>query len=469
MSRGQEIVAIKRSIQDDFLRRPGVHAVAVGPKFVNGQRTDEIAIQVFVRRKRPAAELAQGEMIPTRVRGVPTDVVESSPPVPLANNVSLPDTAAYRPLEGGSQIQAVPSAGVTLGSGTLGCFAWTRDDHDTPRRAVGLSNHHVLVGGVPGEGVVGERVGQPETWDCGECCNYTIGTVLDAVFSLEVDGATVLLAPGTRWKPTILEIGLVAGTLPLGPDDLQPDPPLVQKRGMDTGLTHGEVAAVDYFGPVVDDNGNFLFNVMNQLRITGNSPLLFANRGDSGSVVVTEGGPSILDRRVVGLLWGGTPITGDGFASPITDVENELHITIATGEDPDEVHIAPAGEGASVMRAVAGAGLASAAGPSSLGLPTRAQVSFLSDQGLDAARWLRSVEEVRELIATNLRVAAIWQRNNGPEVARHVFGGRQLSASSGTRSLAECADRILHVLARYGSAALRSDVADLRRILALPG
>src|SRR5215510_12783618 len=42
------IVAAKESVEDDLLKQPGVTGVAVGYKYVGGQRTSTVAVQVFV-------------------------------------------------------------------------------------------------------------------------------------------------------------------------------------------------------------------------------------------------------------------------------------------------------------------------------------------------------------------------------------------------------------------------------------
>jgi hypothetical protein len=44
-------IAEKATAEQDLLKLPGVNAVDVGYKYVNGKRTDEIAIRVHVSKK----------------------------------------------------------------------------------------------------------------------------------------------------------------------------------------------------------------------------------------------------------------------------------------------------------------------------------------------------------------------------------------------------------------------------------
>lgn len=70
--RERELVGAKERWAEDLLGRPGVNAVDVGPKYVRGVRTDELAIRVFVDEKR---DVAKPEAIPNELDGLPTDVI----------------------------------------------------------------------------------------------------------------------------------------------------------------------------------------------------------------------------------------------------------------------------------------------------------------------------------------------------------------------------------------------------------
>ena len=94
----------------------------------------------------------------------------------------------------------------------------------------------------------------------------------------------------------------------------------------------------------------------------------------------------------------------------------------------------------------------------------RAQV-LSSDEGrLCAVLVSRHFSEARALIRRNKRVAVTWHRATGPRFLRTLVGGLVLhDGESETRSVpADLPDgfhRFLAVLARYGSASLRADIA----------
>jgi subtilisin family serine protease len=77
-------------------------------------------------------------------------------------------------------------------------------------------------------------------------------------------------------------------------------------------------------------------------------------------------------------------------------------------------------------------------------------------------------DEVKRLIDTNRRVAAVWQRAGGPAVVRGiVFSG---APPDPPLPAVEWMDRFLAVLARHGGEALRADVARHARLMQrLPG
>lgn len=69
----EEVERVKRRVEQELMRRPGVTGVAVGHKESGGRSTGVPAIVVFVEHKR---EVPAEEAIPPEIEGVPTDVVE---------------------------------------------------------------------------------------------------------------------------------------------------------------------------------------------------------------------------------------------------------------------------------------------------------------------------------------------------------------------------------------------------------
>jgi len=145
----ERIRDLKRAAEGGLLAIPGVHAVGVGRKIVAGQMTDDPCIMVFVVAKKPTAEIPSGELIPSEIDGVKTDVYESPVPRYLAG-----DTSSERPIFGGIQIEpgglspevkqgnSIVSQATGLGGlGTLGCLAVTGDAQP---KVVAITCHHVL-------------------------------------------------------------------------------------------------------------------------------------------------------------------------------------------------------------------------------------------------------------------------------------------------------------------------------------
>jgi len=68
-----EIRRIKEEVEAELLRLPGVTGVDIGYKFVEGKKTDELAIRVYVEKKR---DVTEENAVPREIQGVPTDVTE---------------------------------------------------------------------------------------------------------------------------------------------------------------------------------------------------------------------------------------------------------------------------------------------------------------------------------------------------------------------------------------------------------
>ena len=71
----QKIERIRKenSLDDKLLHRKGVVGVDVGLKKVNGLNTTELCLIVYVKKKRPIAELSPDEAIPSLIAGIPTN------------------------------------------------------------------------------------------------------------------------------------------------------------------------------------------------------------------------------------------------------------------------------------------------------------------------------------------------------------------------------------------------------------
>lgn len=73
------IEAIKRVLDENLTRLrsfPNVLNVGIGHKWVNGVKTDQLCIKVYVSEKKPEAMLAPKDIIPKALLGIGIDVVE---------------------------------------------------------------------------------------------------------------------------------------------------------------------------------------------------------------------------------------------------------------------------------------------------------------------------------------------------------------------------------------------------------
>ena len=129
------IVSVKRAAEARLLGLPGVHAVGVGPKLVGGQSTGELAIKVYLVRKKPADALAPSEIIPPEIDGVKTDVIEMEVPKLL---LTEQDTSKERPLILGTATMAKNAP--ERGTSDSWCAPWRRS-RDWPRSPASTWSH----------------------------------------------------------------------------------------------------------------------------------------------------------------------------------------------------------------------------------------------------------------------------------------------------------------------------------------
>ena len=68
-----------RQHQEKLLARANVVATGIGYKVTAGKRTDELCVVCSVAKKKPLAELSPRDLVPQKLDGLPTDVVETGP------------------------------------------------------------------------------------------------------------------------------------------------------------------------------------------------------------------------------------------------------------------------------------------------------------------------------------------------------------------------------------------------------
>ena len=299
----RQMEAVLPDVQRELKRFPNVETVTIGAKEINGVATTQAAFQVYVRAKKKPVELPPDERIPPEIRGFPTDVIL------IQDTSRTEDTAGYRPLAGGTQLN---------GNGTLGIIAVTTAGGTTPAgRPVILTNSHVAP-------TVGAHLGQPgSASDCGCCVCCDVGVVVASLITSTVDGAIATVNSDVRFTNEIVEIGAVRGWVSATPMAFG-DP--VFKRGRTTGLVEGRFSSAVGSNSRSDDNKTFV----NQIRVTSPPPVApattpapFQLGGDSGSVLLDA------QHRVIGLVHSAVlPAGTPAFASRIEDVRAALNIDI---------------------------------------------------------------------------------------------------------------------------------------------
>lgn len=348
--RRAEIREIKHRREDELLDRPGVVGVDIREKTKRGRATGWLAIVVSVRRKLPLTEVPRGQLIPGRIDGVPTDVVEEEP---VLHRLLLDEAATLgaiprvaKTIVGGLSMgpgraswlspPEVPVSGEYVTVGTLGTLV-----HDRCGHLMGLTNFHVAC--VDDAWAVGDAMVHPARVDGGRPRTDTFGTLARAALSGAVDGAVVQLAAGRAYEVAIAGIGPVRGgaAAELGS--------LVRKSGRSTGTTGGLVVSLDATIALEYGDGIGRRVLRDQLRIRGVrrnaaahpllgryrpvaphwlggsapvGPVRFADHGDSGAAVVDQ------HNRVVGLYVGGTGCGYYGFANRIDAVLAALDVEL---------------------------------------------------------------------------------------------------------------------------------------------
>ena len=287
-----------------LFKYPNVRVVGDGHKIVNGKDTGREAIFVGVSGKLKPEELKKGDVIPSSLSGVETDVVEVGDIVALR-------TGVHRPAPGGVSI-----GHPKVTAGTLGMIV--------KRNGVRyiLSNNHVLAN--TNNAQVGDKAWQPGRADGGTTVS-SIGSLLEFVPIAFSEGSTCgvanfivsisnslaqLFGRQTRLKAVIEPVNLVdcAISKPIS-EDIVSDEILeigvpyefdvvgigdkVKKSGRTTGLTYGTVIAVNAESDVSYGAGIAHFE---EQIITSS----IAEGGDSGSAVLNE------SNDVVGLLFAGS-------------------------------------------------------------------------------------------------------------------------------------------------------------------
>lgn len=319
---------------------PNVEGTCIGFKFRNGEKTDELAVVVYVGRKLSEAQLEAWQVIPRTVsvsgQEVKTDVTQSKF---KALMLIGKDSGTIKP-------------GYSIGhpnitAATLGFFAERQSQiHMTTSAVCLVSCAHAI--GDTNKGKIGDPIYYPGPYDGGTEKNtvaYLAVSIpiemiegqcpianfcVDALNFLaklarskhrvpkpirevtnKVDCAAAWVAEGIKIDRNIFRIGIPTGIeqATLGMK--------VQKSGRTTEYTEGEIIGIEANVTVSYQEGT--------ARFTGQTISDIPSAGgDSGSAILTYD-----DNKIVGSLFAG----GEGITimNPIEDVFRELKLDIPRG------------------------------------------------------------------------------------------------------------------------------------------
>jgi len=213
---------------------------------------------------------------------------------------------------------------VKVTAGTLGCFVRPQGGGSP---AI-LSNNHVLAN--ENRAKRGDAIVQPGIYDAGKDPADVIAK-LENFVKLRRTGANLIdAATATLGKEIEYDLSKLTGLGKLkGAGSAMIDEGMaVAKIGRTTGLTHGRVTAFELDNVYVQyDAGALQFD--GQIEIEGESEKAFSDGGDSGSLIVDQGGFG------VALLFAGTDHGGKNgkgltYANPLAAVLSALKIELAT-------------------------------------------------------------------------------------------------------------------------------------------
>lgn len=320
----ESLAAVQAEKEADILDLPNVVGVALGSKQVKDEDTETPCLTAFVSAKLDPEFLSKDDMVPRKVKEIPTDVVETGfifagdivpdagvalerpeaparaevpPPVHMEAPGALAATTTtltrrVRPAMGG---YSVGHYKITAGTIATCCYDLSPFPA-VPGKYYILSNNHVLANS--NNANLGDVILQPGPFDGGQITNDEIARLTRYV-------------PIQFHTPTTKPLNLVDAAIAEGHfhdlsrevywggyvKDLYTAPAvndILQKTGRTTGFTTGKVTNIN---ATVDVNygGGRVARFRNQIVTTR-----MGAPGDSGSLVMN------LDEHAVGLLFAGS-------------------------------------------------------------------------------------------------------------------------------------------------------------------
>jgi hypothetical protein len=289
-----------------------VVGIGVGKRYINGKPSDQHCVRFYVEKKLPKAAIPDEFMLPSKVRGIPTDVVETGLFHAFASQPK--ERQFLRPARPGCSVGFAfsgPNAGSVM-AGTFGAVVEKNGQQFI------LSNNHVLAN----ENALpkGSAIFQPGLADKndpghGQIAKLSDFVALHANQPNKVDCAIALITANKLVSPRVMP---KVNKLKSGQPVAAADGMGVEKTGRTTGYSTGKITDVSATMKVKYDLGMLTF--ADQILIVG-SKGAFSGAGDSGSLIVER-----KSKRPVGLLFAGSATST--MANHIEDVLGALNVTI---------------------------------------------------------------------------------------------------------------------------------------------
>ncbi|MFP4661492.1 MAG: serine protease, partial [Halanaerobiales bacterium] len=295
-----EISKVYEENQDEILQKENVIGIGVGYKYVDGKKTEEPCITIFVSQKLMETQLREKDIVPKEISEYKTDVVEIGEifagelltKVKQDDNKSAALNHRMRPVRGGLSV-----GHYKITTGTIATAVYDADSYPgNPGKYYILSNNHVLANS--NDAKVGDVILQPGPYDGGQDPDDVIARLsryIPIKFSTEnnnpLNYADAAIAEGNFFDidRQIYWIGNIRGSreeIEIGE--------IVQKTGRTTHYTTGEVISVN--ATVDVSYGSAGVARFARQIVTSN----MSAGGDSGSLVCD------LDGNAVGLLFAGS-------------------------------------------------------------------------------------------------------------------------------------------------------------------
>jgi len=277
----KNIEKIKEKHEEELLGRANVLGVGTGLKQVKGKWTKTRAILVFVEKKKDLPGLMAADVIPKKIEGCRTDVIETG------ELREMQDRNRYRPAPGGCS--AMHSKGTAC---TLGCVVYKNG------KTYLLGNQHCYLPKYKGI-KEGAPILQPSPYDGGKIEDQIAAASETIEFDLGgynlIDAALAEVINSNHAEQRIIDIGEIN---PVSTEIKTGE--TVQKRGRTSLYTKAKVIAVDVTAMV-----NYGMADGNKKTIKFKDQIFtepFVEGGDSSSLALNMKNPP----NPVGLVFAGS-------------------------------------------------------------------------------------------------------------------------------------------------------------------